>query len=522
MIQISLKTPISFSELGKRNNNEDCIFPQEATTHDKLFIVCDGVGGLEKGEIASELACESFANYFEQNKTQPINDTFLKEAFFYTEKCFDDYFVENPQTKGMGTTVVLGYIYENGIAVLHAGDSRFYQIRKGEVIFQTTDHTPINDLLRMGVITESEIDPNEKRSSKISRAIQGKSVKANAPEISYITDIQKDDIFFLCSDGVWDTLDTNFITLFQGNSSVEEIIQIIKDYCAGDSKDNFSAHLFQVEEVIQSIPSNNLDIPLVENPKIENHIPENNATNNITIPEKKEPKTEKKEPQKQEQKLQPKTTKTTIKNEEIAENSNNFLVYALVGIVVVLGIFLLWNIKSIFPPTPSSNNSNNNSEIQKPSAKIPESKPAQDQKGTTNAGVSQDEKEKVNEKNKEKQETDAQEVNTFSANNTEHKTNDIFEGKSISYFLDKNGKKSNYVRVSKKNETAFLIYKKGDKEPLFDETFASCEIGNIIVENTIKNPKKYKFDVTIGKRTLLEDKKKKEEVKKDTTNKNKK
>ncbi len=285
-MKISILTPISFTGLGKRDNNEDCIYPflQQATANDQLFVVCDGVGGQDKGEVASELACKSFANFFNINKQEAITEDLMKSSFSYTENAFDEYFVENAQAKGMATTVVMAYLHEKGISVGYCGDSRLYQIRNKEIIFQTQDHTPTNDLLRAGVITQEEAQEN-KRTSKISRAIQGKTVRAVLPEIHLITDIQAGDIFFLCSDGVWDTLEDNFLKLFQSNSSNEEVVKMIVDYCAEDSKDNFSAYLIPIEKVFfENIPlkQENTKLKNQTTPHQNNEITSQETLKNIT------------------------------------------------------------------------------------------------------------------------------------------------------------------------------------------------------------------------------------------------
>jgi len=71
-MKITLERPVAATEKGKRNNNEDCIYPlsELANAGQRLFMVCDGVGGAEKGEVASALACDSFQTFF---------DTFLDE-----------------------------------------------------------------------------------------------------------------------------------------------------------------------------------------------------------------------------------------------------------------------------------------------------------------------------------------------------------------------------------------------------------------------------------------------------------
>ncbi len=147
-MEIRINKPLFLNEKGKRENNEDSIFPQpgKGIEGDKLFIVCDGVGGAAKGEVASRLACDSLAAYFSKNKTHP-GEAVILEAFDYTQQQFDDYLQNEPLAKGMGTTLVMMLIHAHGLTVVHCGDSRFYHFRKNRIIWQTSDHNITNELV---------------------------------------------------------------------------------------------------------------------------------------------------------------------------------------------------------------------------------------------------------------------------------------------------------------------------------------------------------------------------------------
>jgi len=257
-MKISIKQPFSLNGIGKRKNQEDSIYPNikrktEAFAPSKgfgnrLFIVCDGVGGLNKGEIASSLACSEFAKAVQ---TLPKFETLAKlytEAFENTQNAFDKYIENNPETKGMATTLVAVHIHKQGLSVTHCGDSRFYHIRNGKILWQTEDHSVINELIKAGVMTEEEAKDSKR--NKISRAIQGNNVKKTKPDIHFITDIKKEDYLFLCSDGVSGSItDTELCEILSGRETNQEKMQTINTLCDANSADNYSAYLIQVADV---------------------------------------------------------------------------------------------------------------------------------------------------------------------------------------------------------------------------------------------------------------------------------
>ena len=104
--------------------------PEQVTLDQKLFMVCDGVGGAEKGEVASSLACESIQTLSTFLKDDPTPE-FIHKAVHYAEVCFDSYVQEHPEAMGMATTLTMAYIASSGIVLAHIGDSRIYHLRKG-------------------------------------------------------------------------------------------------------------------------------------------------------------------------------------------------------------------------------------------------------------------------------------------------------------------------------------------------------------------------------------------------------
>ncbi len=240
------------SEVGQRANNEDnCGYVSKST-----FVVCDGVGGLDKGEIASDIACRSILSSFSEDSNCTI-----EVALPRAESSMASYLEQNQNAIGMATTLTLAQVRENGIYVAWVGDSRVYQFRSGKVNFVTKDHSWVNDALDMGLITKEEAI-NHPKSNVITRAVQGtsKPVKADS---TLIQDLLPNDYFLLCSDGVLESwMDEELEELFANEESSTQILNHLKLKCEKFSKDNFTAIVFKVEDA--QIPTFQEEVYYVE------------------------------------------------------------------------------------------------------------------------------------------------------------------------------------------------------------------------------------------------------------------
>jgi PPM family protein phosphatase len=226
------------SELGKRANNEDNFALIKGST----FIVCDGVGGSEKGEIASEIVSKYFVESYKSNPLADAN-VVLKNA----EEKLSNYISNYPNAMGMATTLTFSQVRDNGIYVAWVGDSRIYQFRNGQIIFRSTDHSWVNDALKAGIITKEEAI-NHPKSNIITRAVQGNH-KPTSADKGLLTDIQKGDLFFQCTDGVLETWnDDDLQALFTAINDPDKILEKLKKECELYSKDNFTAIVYRIEE----------------------------------------------------------------------------------------------------------------------------------------------------------------------------------------------------------------------------------------------------------------------------------
>jgi len=251
-MNITIQKPFSINEIGKRFNNEDSIYPNNdpMDIHNRLFLVCDGVGGSNKGEAASSIACDSIQTYFRSflDIETPFDPLFIEKSIRYTEIRFDEYLRNNPSAQGMATTLCLLYFAPECIYLTHAGDSRIYQFRNGKMIFKTEDHSLVNSMVRTGKLTPEEAGTHP-RKNVIYRAIQGSHSPVEI-DVTKITDVLPDDEFFMCTDGVTEAWsDNDLCNVFSMSASTEEKMNIIRENCRSKSRDNYSAYLIPIQDV---------------------------------------------------------------------------------------------------------------------------------------------------------------------------------------------------------------------------------------------------------------------------------
>ena len=245
----------SFSEIGKRSNNEDNI----GLVPGNLFIVCDGVGGAEKGEIASSIVVRSFESLYNHD---PDNFNF-SDALKQAENQISNYLSQNPSAEGMATTLVVAHKRQDGINVGWVGDSRLYQFRNKKIIYKTKDHSWINEALDAGILTPDEAF-NHPKSNIITRAIQGSHNPVQLDE-TFISDLKVEDSFFLCSDGVLETwTDHELEILFGSHTTDPEILDTLRRECEIKSKDNNSGIFFHISDLSNFHSKSKLKSDLVD------------------------------------------------------------------------------------------------------------------------------------------------------------------------------------------------------------------------------------------------------------------
>ncbi len=250
---LKLHKPLSLYKQGKRKNNEDAFFEPDENFKEDLFIVCDGVGGSEKGEVASKLACDSFSEFVLHRKNKKIDQNFWNEALKFTERKFSELIKIHPKCHGMGTTLVATYFQAGKAQVFWCGDSRLYQFRNGKVFYKTKDHSFVAKLVEEGQITEEEARTHP-RKNIILRAINGEHSPTEL-DFEIIEDIQEGDLFLLCSDGIIEGLSDEKLEqiIDLAGNDYGFIIEQLDTFCQQHSNDNYTCLLIPVAKVEKSI-----------------------------------------------------------------------------------------------------------------------------------------------------------------------------------------------------------------------------------------------------------------------------
>lgn len=247
----------NLQELGQRQNQEDSLFPAlgKSTPDDRLFVLCDGMGGHEKGEVASATVCETISSTIlsEWNPNEALSDELFLQALSAAYDALDA--KDNGEERKMGTTLTFLCLHTNGATVAHIGDSRVYQLRPASkksparIVFRTQDHSLVNDLVKIGEITEEEAKHHPQK-NVITRAMQPCQEHRAKADIAHLTDIQPGDYFYMCSDGMLEeTSDENILNIItKPNVTDEKKLERLRQVTE-DNKDNHTAHLIHIDNV---------------------------------------------------------------------------------------------------------------------------------------------------------------------------------------------------------------------------------------------------------------------------------
>ncbi len=282
-MQIALNQPLSFHNIGTRENQEDSRYPDidAPSIEQRLFMVCDGVGGNSGGEVASHTVCKAVESAMEQYNlnTSVFNrdnlELILLEAYNVLTSALTS------DNDDMSTTFTFLALHSAGCFAAHIGDSRIYHICPGYGIkYKSEDHSLVNSYVHAGLITPEEAEHHPQK-NVITRAMSGLKDDKEITQATtiQITDIRKGDYFFLCSDGVLENISDELLeNILSSQKNDYDKMMDIKRICT-KSKDNNTAILVPIAEV------SGKSIVKDRNIVIDNNIITRNKINNI-YPEK--------------------------------------------------------------------------------------------------------------------------------------------------------------------------------------------------------------------------------------------
>ena len=229
-----------------REHNEDSI---DWDTERGMFILADGMGGHNAGEVASALAIESIKHALYDVLTPEIisseivdyNDA-MYEAITYANTEIFEQALENTEYAGMGTTLVMSLIQNDKALIANVGDSRMYVNNAGKITQLTTDHSLVQEMVDNGYLSEEEAYSAVSR-NLITRAL-GISEEVDIDLIEH--EIQPGDVFLLCSDGLSDLVPDEEISAIlnkHAGSLNEAATELVATANARGGKDNISVIL---------------------------------------------------------------------------------------------------------------------------------------------------------------------------------------------------------------------------------------------------------------------------------------
>ena len=258
-MEIKILQPAYFTECGQKPNQEDALFPRagEATTNHRIFMVCDGIGGHEKGEVASNCVAETIGENLADAPLCSIEEMkeYFQKALTLTYDTLDQLDADNTSRRKMGTTLTFLALCADGILIAHIGDSRVYQLRPGSgILFQTRDHSLVYDLIAAGELTEEEARTFPQRNI-ITRAVQPNQEYRARPTFDIITDLRPGDIFFLCSDGVIEKVENDELQDFLlADAPLDEKLAKLRTCCLDrQTHDNNTCYAIELSHVTPDV-----------------------------------------------------------------------------------------------------------------------------------------------------------------------------------------------------------------------------------------------------------------------------
>lgn len=209
------------TDIGKvRMSNEDQVAAAVNAKGDIFLIVCDGMGGQNKGELASSMAVSHLIDDF--NSSHFLNSLdvqfWLNRKIRAVNKAINTEARKNPLYRGMGTTLTAAIIYHEYLVYAQIGDSRLYELKHNELEQLTTDQTYVNYLFKTGQITKEEMDTHPRRHMLMNALGTYPSVDVEIVVKPYI-----DQTLLLCSDGLYNNVSEKTIaSILRGADSPEE------------------------------------------------------------------------------------------------------------------------------------------------------------------------------------------------------------------------------------------------------------------------------------------------------------
>lgn len=263
-MKIILGQSYSFLQQGLRDHQEDSRYPDndKPSASQRYFVVCDGVGGSEDGEIASRTVCRAIKKAMDGMRVETYfpNDQFSKvldAAYNALDRMAKRYNGE------MATTLTFACFHDGGCTLAHIGDSRIYHFRNGKgIIYRSEDHSLVNSMVHNGMITPDEAVDNPQKHviTRYMESVDSDQCRCMAT-VMRTKDVRNGDYILLCTDGMYNQVDDDELMNIILDTDVcnEEKVKTLAQMCK-DSDDNNTAILIPIIKV----ESDNLDDNSIE------------------------------------------------------------------------------------------------------------------------------------------------------------------------------------------------------------------------------------------------------------------
>ncbi len=238
------------TDLGRvRENNEDKYEFFITEDLDRLarrglvFVVCDGMGGHDAGQIASELACKTFLDVYLGHPSS-LPERALRDAVKAANRTVYDVSTTVPGRRGMGTTLSALCLIQDRAHIAQVGDSRVYRLREGVLACLTRDHTWVDEVVTSGMMSREDAEVHPYR-HMLTRAIGTEQVVV-AELFDY--DLLAGDTYLLCSDGLTNHLDKEGIeTILRDRSPADAAWELVNAALCDGGSDNCTVIVVRVD-----------------------------------------------------------------------------------------------------------------------------------------------------------------------------------------------------------------------------------------------------------------------------------
>lgn len=231
------------SRIGGRKENQDSAGFQD-TTLGAVIVVCDGMGGMNGGRMASSLAVRTILNTIASAPADADRKGILVKAIKNANEAILAFGAEYPSYAGMGSTATVIIVSRHSVVAAYVGDSRIYQLRGKKKIFRTFDHSMVFEMVKRKALTEEQARLSAQSNIILKALGVSANVDPDVVELSY----RKGDRFILCTDGFWGAMpEEEFLGDVSDNGETDKVLAEVMTkvdgigHRSGGSHDNLTA-----------------------------------------------------------------------------------------------------------------------------------------------------------------------------------------------------------------------------------------------------------------------------------------